>query len=62
MSKLRTLRESRGWSRFVLGVKSGMNPASIYLIETGKRKPNLETAYKLANAFCLPVEEVFPNE
>jgi len=62
VSRLRAIRESRGWSRNVLSMKSKVPDAHIYMLETGRRTPHLKTAYKLANALELPIEDVFPKE
>ena len=62
ISTLRAIRESRGWSRNVLSFKAHIPHAHIYMLETGRRSPQLKTAWKLAIAFDLPIEELFPKE
>jgi len=61
-SRLRAIRESRGLSRHALSIKSRIPNAHIYMLETGRRTPHLKTAYRLALALGLPIEEVFPKE
>lgn len=39
----------------------GISQQMISLIETGKRKPTIETAKKLEILFSTPMEELFPD-
>jgi len=45
-----------------LGKRVGVTRQTIAAIETGKYSPTLETAYKIADVFGKPIDEVFPWE
>jgi transcriptional regulator with XRE-family HTH domain len=54
--RLRRLRIERGWSQLCLAAKAGLSPATISILETGRRKsrgtnvPRLLTVAKLTRA------------
>ena len=48
MQELRRIRKERGLTQRGLADASGVDPATISLIETGKRRPHLETLDSLA--------------
>jgi DNA-binding XRE family transcriptional regulator len=59
---LRAAREDKGWSRVELAKRTGLTTQTIYLLETGQvRKPNVDTALKLAEALGRPVEALFAS-
>ena len=58
-NRVRELREQRGWNISEFADKVGVSRPSIYDIETGKFEPHLNTAFKIADAFGLPIEDVF---
>jgi putative transcriptional regulator len=59
-SRLRQLREERGYSQNKLGRLADLNPATISLIEARKRQPNVETLQSIAGALGVEVRDFFP--
>jgi putative transcriptional regulator len=60
-SRLRVLRAERGWTQERLAEAIGVSRQAINALETERHDPSLDLAYKVAAAFALPVEEIFPN-
>jgi putative transcriptional regulator len=60
-SRLRLLRAEQGWTQEDLAAAIGVSRQAINALETERHDPSLELAYKIAAAFALPVEQVFPN-
>jgi putative transcriptional regulator len=58
-NRLRVLRAARGWSQADLGERLEVSRQSINAIETGKYDPSLPLAFRIAELFDLPIEEVF---
>ncbi len=56
-ARIRKLRLEHGWSQRELGRRVGLTNGAISLIESGSRKPRMETVYALADAL-----EVGPGE
>ncbi len=61
MQELRRIRKERGLTQRGLADASGVDPATISLIETGKRRPHLETLDSLALVLGVEVIEFFPK-
>ena len=61
MQELRRIRKERGLTQRGLADASGVDPATISLIETGKRRPHLETLDSLALVLGVEVVEFFPK-
>jgi putative transcriptional regulator len=62
-NKLRTLRFFAGeMSQQALAERIGASRQTILAIEAGKYAPSLELAFKIAEAFGLPLNEVFSYE
>ena len=61
MQELRRIRKERGLTQRELADASGVDPATISLIETGKRRPHLETLDSLALVLGVEVVEFFPK-
>lgn len=61
-NRVRELREdsARMWSQEDLARAAGLSLFTIHRVETGKTTPARDTVRKIAKAFGLPVEEVFP--
>lgn len=53
------LREARGLTQEQLGWACGMHQTAIGRIESGERKPTLETIFKLARGLEVPPSELF---
>lgn len=59
-NRIRTLRFLNGEiSQAELGQRIGVTRQTIAAIEAGKYSPTLEAAFRIANFFNLPLDEVF---
>ncbi len=58
-SRLRELREQRGWSQARLAESLGVSRQTINAIETGKYDPSLPLAFDISREFALPIEAIF---
>jgi len=58
-NRLRVLRAQRGWSQQDLGQRLEVSRQSVNAIETGKYDPSLPLAFRIAELFALPIEEIF---
>ena len=58
-NRLRLLRAERSWSQQDLGDKLEVSRQSVNAIETGKYDPSLPLAFRIAELFALPIEEIF---
>jgi putative transcriptional regulator len=61
-NRIRVLRAERKWSQAELAEQVNVSRNSINSIENGKFDPSLPLAFRIADAFGLTVEEVFPRE
>jgi putative transcriptional regulator len=61
-NRIRVLRAERKWSQAELAEQVKVSRNSINSIENGKFDPSLPLAFRIADAFGLSVEEVFPRE
>jgi putative transcriptional regulator len=58
-NRLRVLRAERGWSQADLASRLEVSRQSVNAIETGKYDPSLPLAFRIAELFELPIEDVF---
>ena len=58
-NRLRVLRATRNWSQQDLGQRLEVSRQSVNAIETGKYDPSLPLAFRIAELFALPIEEIF---
>ena len=58
-NQLRRLRTRHGWSQADLAQKLEVSRQSVNAIETGRYDPSLPLAFRIAELFGLPIEEVF---
>lgn len=58
---LRTLRATRGWSQQELADRLQVSRQSVNAIETGRYDPSLPLAFRIADIFELPIEQIFIN-
>jgi len=58
-NRLRVLRADRNWSQQELAERLEVSRQSVNAIETGKYDPSLPLAFRIAEVFALPIEEVF---
>lgn len=60
-NKIRDFRKERGWRQVDLAQKLGILQSEVSDIETGKRKPNIYLAKRIAKVLGKDVNEVFPS-
>lgn len=58
-NRLKVLRAARGWSQADLATRLEVSRQSVNAVETGKYDPSLPLAFRIAELFELPIEEVF---
>lgn len=58
-SRIRELRERRGWSQGELAEQLEVSRQTINALETGKYDPSLPLAFRIARLFGKPIEYVF---
>ena len=58
-SRVRELRESRGWSQGELAERLAVSRQTVNAIETGKYDPSLPLAFRIARLFVQPIEDIF---
>lgn len=58
-NRLRVLRAEREWSQQDLAAQLGVSRQSVNAIETGKYDPSLPLAFRIADLFALPIEDIF---
>jgi putative transcriptional regulator len=56
---LKVLRAERNWSQADLAERLEVSRQSVNAIETGKYDPSLPLAFRIAELFALPIEDVF---
>jgi putative transcriptional regulator len=60
-NKIRDFRKEKGWRQVDLAKKLGILQSEVSDIETGKRKPNIYLAKRIAKVLGRDVNEVFPS-
>ncbi len=61
-NRIRELRAARSWSQGELGDKLEVSRQTVNAIENGRYDPSLPLAFKLAELFDEPIENLFdPN-
>ena len=58
MATLTELRKTKRWSQAELGRRSGIHPASISQIESGRLRPYPGQMRKLSEALSVPLSEL----
>ena len=58
-NRLKALRGERAWSQADLATRLEVSRQSVNAIETGKYDPSLPLAFRIAELFDLPIEEIF---
>ena len=58
-NRLKVLRAERNWSQGDLADKLEVSRQSVNAIETGKYDPSLPLAFRIAELFERPIEEIF---
>ena len=58
-NRLRVLRAEREWSQADLADRLAVSRQTVNSIETGKYDPSLPLAFRIAELFEIPIEEIF---
>jgi putative transcriptional regulator len=58
-NRLRRLRSERAWSQQELAERLEVSRQSVNAIETGRYDPSLPLAFRIAELFDAPIEEIF---
>ena len=58
-NRLKVLRAERDWSQGDLAERLAVSRQSVNAIETGKYDPSLPLAFRIAELFDRPIEEIF---
>lgn len=58
-NRLKVLRAERDWNQQDLANALGVSRQSVNAIETGKYDPSLPLAFRIADLFGLPIEQIF---
>lgn len=58
-NRLRLLRAERQWSQQHLADLLEVSRQSVNAIETGRYDPSLPLAFRIAELFALPIEDIF---
>ncbi len=58
-NRLRVLRAERAWSQQDLAERIEVSRQSVNAIETGKYDPSLPLAFRIAELYEVPIEEIF---
>jgi putative transcriptional regulator len=61
-NRIRVLRAEKGWSQAELAERVQVSRNSINAVENGKFDPSLPLAFRIADVFGLPVEQIFLRE
>ncbi len=60
-NRLKVLRAERNWSQNDLAERLEVSRQSVNAIETGRYDPSLPLAFKIAELFELPIEDLFTS-
>ncbi len=58
-NRLKVLRFERDWTQQDLARRLEVSRQSVNAIETGKYDPSLPLAFRIADVFALPIEQIF---
>lgn len=61
-NRIRVLRAERNWTQADLASRLEVSRNSVNAIENGKYDPSLPLAFRIADVFALPIEEIFQRE
>ena len=61
LNKLKVLRAERDWSQQDLAERLEVSRQSVNAIETGKYDPSLPLAFRIAELFDRPIEDIFTS-
>ncbi len=60
-NRLKVLRAERDWSQSDLADRLAVSRQSVNAIETGKYDPSLPLAFRIAELFERPIEDIFTS-
>jgi putative transcriptional regulator len=58
-NRLKVLRAGRNWNQNDLAERLEVSRQSVNAIETGRYDPSLPLAFRIAELFEIPIEEIF---
>jgi putative transcriptional regulator len=58
-NRLKALRAERDWSQKELAHRLDVSRQSVNALETSKYDPSLPLAFRIADVFAMPIEEIF---
>lgn len=58
-NRLKVLRAERDWRQQDLAERLEVSRQSVNAVETGKYDPSLPLAFRIADVFGLPIEQIF---
>jgi putative transcriptional regulator len=61
-NRLKVLRAERDWSQQDLADRLEVSRQSVNAIEKGRYDPSLPLAFKIADVFALPIEQIFSRD
>lgn len=61
-NRIKVLRAERNWTQADLAYKVGISRQAVISIEKYKYVPSLELAFKIAEVFNIPINEVFEHK
>ena len=61
-NRLKVLRAERDWTQAYLADALDVSRQTVNAIENGKYDPSLPLAFKIAQLFDKPIEEIFDDE
>ena len=61
-NRLKVLRAMKDWSQQDLAERLEVSRQSVNAIETGRYDPSLPLAFRIADVFEMPIEEIFERE
>jgi putative transcriptional regulator len=61
-NRLKVLRAERDWSQADLASRLDVSRQTVNAIETGKFDPSLPLAFRIAQLFKQPIEEIFNTD
>lgn len=61
LNRLKVLRAERDWSQQDLAERLEVSRQSVNAIETGKYDPSLPLAFRIAELFDKPIEDIFAS-
>ena len=61
MNRIKEYRQRSHLTQQQLSEKIGVSISTVYQMEKGHKIPSLRNAFKLANFFNVPIEDIFPE-